>query len=131
MHLHHHAIVVTDMDEAIRTFCDLLGQKLVIRHSGKGDITEVAFVEEPRTGHRLELLAKPNGKAGELDHIAYEVDDVDAEFKRLESAGLVPEDPPKDVPQGAFLFEKIHSSSCRLAHLRDKNNLKIQIVRYG
>jgi len=130
MHLHHHAIIVTDMDEAIQNFCERLGQQLILRHPGKGEITEVAFVEEPRTGHRMELIAKPNGKTGELDHIAFEVENVDSEFERLTSAGLIPEDPPADVPQGAFLFKKIHSSSCRLAHLRDKNDLKIQIVHY-
>ena len=130
MRLHHHAIIVTDMDRAIETYCEHLGQTLVLRHPGKGEITEVAFVEEPVTGHRMELIAKPNGKAGQLDHIAFEVEDVDAEFERLQAAGLTVEDPPGDVPMGAFLFKKIHSSSCRLAHLRDKNDLKIQLVRY-
>ena len=118
------------MDSAIRTFCELLGLKLVLRHAGVGEITEVAFVEEPTTGHRMELLAKPNGKSGELDHIAFEVEDVDAEFARLTSSGLTSGDEPADVPQGAFLFKKIHSSSCRLAHLFDANDLKIQLVRY-
>ena len=130
MRLHHHAIVVRDMDSAIRTFCDLLGLTLVLRHAGVGEITEVAFVEEPNTGHRMELLAKPNGKSGELDHIAFEVEDVDSEFERLKSSGLTTGDEPADVPQGAFLFKKIHSSSCRVAHLFDANDLKIQIVRY-
>ena len=130
MRLHHHAIVVRDMDNAIHTFCELLGLKLILRHPGIGEIKEVAFVEEPRTGHRMELLAKPNGRSGELDHLAFEVEDVDSEFERLKSLGLITENEPADVPQGAFLFKKIHSSSCRLAHLRDANELKIQIVRY-
>ena len=130
MRLHHHAIIVQDMDAAIHTYCELLGQTLVLRHPGKGEITEVAFIEEPQTGHRTELVAKPTGTSGQLDHIAFEVDDVDAEYDRLESAGLTPLDPPGDVPQGAFLFKKIHSSSCRLAHMRDKNDLKIQLVHY-
>ena len=130
MRLHHHAIVVKDMDKAIQAFCELLGLKLIIRHPGIGEIREVAIVEEPHTGHRMELLLKPSGRSGELDHIAFEVEDVDSEFERLKSAGLIVQDEPADVPQGAFLFKKVHSRSCRLAHLLDTNELKIQLVRY-
>ena len=130
MRLHHHAIIVNNMAKAIQTFCDFLGMKLIIRHPGMGEIQEVAFVEDRHTGHRMELLLKPAGRSGELDHIAFEVEDVDTEFKRLKSLGLIVGDEPTDVPQGEFLFQKVHSSSCRLAHLLDLNKLKIQIVRY-
>ena len=130
MRLHHHAIVVHDMDQAIRTFCERLGMTLVGRYPGKGQIPEVAFVEEPQTGHRMELLLNPQGEHGRLDHIAFEVDDVDVEFQRLTASGLTAADEPTDVPQGDFLFQKIHSSSCRLAHLLDDGQLKLQIVRY-
>ena len=130
MRLHHHAIVVRDMDVAIHTFCDLLGQRLVLRHSGEGEIIEVAFVEDTQTGHRIELIAKPNDIAVGIDHVAFEVEDVDSEFDRLQDNGLVSEDAPRDVPEGTFMFKKVHSRSCRLAHLRDINNVKIQLVRY-
>ena len=44
MRLHHHAIIVNDMDKAIETFCELLGMKFILRHPGVGEIQEVAFV---------------------------------------------------------------------------------------
>ena len=130
MRLHHHAIVVKNMNKAIQTFCEFLGLRLIIRHPGIGEIEEVAFVEEPCTGHRMELLLKPNGRSGELDHIAFEVKDIDSEFEKLRSFGLAVSDKPTDVSEGEFLFKKIHSRSCRVAHFIDENGLKIQIVQY-
>lgn len=118
------------MDSAIETFCGLLGQTLLLRHPGRGEIEEVAFVEEPATGHRIELIARPTGPPGQLDHIAFEVDDVDAEYGSLVTHGLQPVTPPIDVPTGAFFLEKIHSRSCRLANLMAPNGLLIQLVRY-
>ena len=130
MRLHHHAIIVNDMDKAIETFCELLGMKFVLRHPGVGEIQEVAFVEDVHTGHRMELILKPDGKSGELDHIAFEVEDVDIAFERLKSQGLVVGDEPTDVAEGNFQFKKIHSSGCRLAHLFAPNKLKIQLIKY-
>lgn len=130
MKLHHHAIIVTDMDKAIETFCEFLGMKFILRHPGVGEIQEVAFVEDVHTGHRLELILKPAGNSGELDHITFEVDDVDAEFDRLKSLGLEVGDEPTDVGEGNFQFKKIHSSGCRLAHLFTPNKLKIQLIKY-
>ncbi len=130
MRLHHHAIIVNDMDKAIETFCELLGMKFILRHPGVGEIQEVAFVEDVHTGHRMELILKPDGKSGELDHITFEVDDVDIAFERLKSQGLVVGDEPTDVAEGNFQFKKIHSSGCRLAHLFAPNKLKIQLIKY-
>lgn len=130
MRLHHHAIIVNDMDKAIETFCELLGMKFILRHPGVGEIQEVAFVEDVHTGHRLELILKPDGKSGELDHITFEVDDVDIAFNMLKSQGLEVGDEPTDVAEGNFQFKKIHSSGCRLAHLFTPNKLKIQLIKY-
>ena len=130
MRLHHHAIIVNDMDKAIETFCELLGMKFILRHPGVGEIQEVAFVEDVHTGHRMELILKPDGKSGELDHITFEVDDVDIAFERLKSQGLVVGDEPTNVAEGNFQFKKIHSSGCRLAHLFAPNKLKIQLIKY-
>ena len=130
MRLHHHAIIVNDMDKAIETFCELLGMKFILRHPGVGEIQEVAFVEDVHTGHRMELILKPDGESGELDHITFEVDDVDIAFERLKSQGLVVGDEPTNVAEGNFQFKKIHSSGCRLAHLFAPNKLKIQLIKY-
>ena len=118
------------MNKAIQTFCEFLGLRLINRHAGIGEIEEIAFVEEPHTGHRMELVLKPNGVSGELDHIAFEVKDIEAEFERLKLFGLVVRDKPTDISQGDFLFKKIHSRSCRVAHFIDANGLRIQIVQY-
>ena len=130
MRLHHHAIIVNDMDKAIETFCEFLGMKFILRHPGVGEIQEVAFVEDVHSGHRLELILKRDGKSGELDHITFEVDDVDMAFNMLKSQGLAVGDEPTDVGEGNFQFKKIHSSGCRLAHLYTPNKLKIQLIKY-
>ena len=58
MYLHHHCVIVQDMDEALKIFCDYLGMKLVKRVEGFGDNLELAFIEEPKTGHQIELFSR-------------------------------------------------------------------------
>lgn len=120
MKLHHHTLVVRDIDEALKLFCDHLGMKLVTRAAGTGDVLEIAFVEEQQTGHRIELY-KREKDFGKLDHIAYQVDDVDKTFEALkQKAGLMVDREPYDIEQ----------FRARAAFLRDKNGFRIQLVQF-
>ena len=119
MRLHHNGIIVSDMEKALNMFCDILGMKLILRRKSQGENLEIAFVEELNTGHRLELLLRKEGN-GKMDHIAYEVEDVDKKFNELK------EKKEFKVEKEPFMI----SSDTRSAFLIDDNGFKIQLVKY-
>ena len=119
MKLHHNGIIVSNMEKALNMFCNILGMKLILRRKSQGENIEIAFVEETKTGHRLELLLR-NEDNGKMDHIAYEVEDVDKKFNELKT-------------KKEFIVEKepfMISADTRSAFLIDNNGFKIQLVKY-
>jgi methylmalonyl-CoA/ethylmalonyl-CoA epimerase len=105
--LHHVGIAVEDLDGAVETYRRLFGAEVEHRQSLDDQGADVAVL---RVGEgRIELLASqgpetPIGKflakrgAG-MHHLAFEVDDVEAELTRLVSAGaeLVDERPRRGI----------------------------------
>ena len=118
MRLSHHAITVGDMDQAIDIYCGQLGLRLLRRKAGAA-YAEVAMLEDA-SGHRIELLLKKGERSG-LDHIAFEVDDVDEAFERLKREGFNPEREPFDVPGGIV----------RTSFLRTPDGVKLELMRYA
>ena len=119
MRLSHHAIIVGDMDRAIDIYCGQLGLRLLRRKAGAA-YAEVAMLEDAG-GPRIELLLVEGGERGNLDHIAFEVDDVDEAFERLTSEGFTAEREPFDVPGGIV----------RTSFLRTPDGVKIELMRYA
>ena len=130
MRLNHHAIIVHDMDKAVETFCDQVGWRLEFREEPGEGSRGLAFVQDPASGYRTELLLDPTLKSGSLDHISYEVDDVHAEFARLTSGGMKPVDEPFQVRLRDVADRKVHDRHSWVANLRDANDIGIQLVRY-
>jgi methylmalonyl-CoA/ethylmalonyl-CoA epimerase len=105
--LHHVAVAVEDLDQAVETYARLFGAEVELRESVDDQGAEIALL---RLGDgRVELLAAqgpdtPVGKflakrgAG-MHHVAFEVDDVRAELARLaaEGAELVDEQPRRGI----------------------------------
>ena len=94
--IHHVGVAVTDLDEAIGTYRELLGGEVEHRDTVEEQGVEAASV---RVGSgRVELLRAlgddtPVGrflaKRGPgMHHIAYRVDDLDVELDRLAAAGV-------------------------------------------
>jgi len=94
--IHHVAVAVRDLDEAIETYGRLFGAELEHRDTIAEQGVEAAAV---RVGDsRIELLAAtgddtPVGrflaKRGPgMHHVAYEVDDLDAELAELGALGV-------------------------------------------
>jgi methylmalonyl-CoA/ethylmalonyl-CoA epimerase len=94
--IHHVAVAVRDLDEAIETYGRLFGAELEHRDTVTEQGVEAAAV---RVGDsRIELLAAtgedtPVGrflaKRGPgMHHVAYEVDDLDAELAELGALGV-------------------------------------------
>jgi methylmalonyl-CoA/ethylmalonyl-CoA epimerase len=105
--LHHVGIAVEDLEQAIETYARLFGAEVEHRESLTDQGADVALL---RIGeNRVELLAAhgpetPVGKflAGRgpgMHHVAFEVEDVEAELTRLSAAGaeLVDEHPRRGI----------------------------------
>ena len=119
MRISHHAITVGDMDRAISIYCGQLGLRLLRRKAGAA-YAEVAMLEDA-AGHRIELLLEKGGERSGLDHIAFEVDDVDEAFERLTSQGFNAEREPFDVPGGTV----------RTSFLRTPDGVKLKLMHYA
>jgi methylmalonyl-CoA epimerase len=105
--IHHVGLAVVDLDEAVRTYERLFGGRVEHRERVEEQGVEAASV---RVGSsRVELLAPlgddtPVGKflakrGPGMHHVAYEVDDVGAELRRLSADGvqLIDEQPRKGL----------------------------------
>jgi methylmalonyl-CoA/ethylmalonyl-CoA epimerase len=94
--VHHLGFAVTDLDEAVSTYGRLFGATLEHRDAVGDQGVEAASVFVG--GSRIELLAPTGGdtpvgrflvKRGPgMHHVAYEVEDVSAELRRLAEAGV-------------------------------------------
>jgi len=94
--IHHVGIAARDLDEAIATYGKLFGAELQHRDTVSEQGVEAAAVIVG--GSRIELLAAtgedtPVGrflaKRGPgIHHVAYEVDDLDAELAELDAQGV-------------------------------------------
>src|SRR3989442_278948 len=115
---HHHGFTVGDVDDSLRFYRDLLGFELV-RISERSNLPSydqilgfkdvkirVALLRHPVNEFILELFqyVNPPVQRRELknffvgsSHIAYEVDDIDEQYKLLRAAGYGSINPPVDV----------------------------------
>ncbi|MBM3316002.1 methylmalonyl-CoA epimerase [candidate division WOR-3 bacterium] len=117
--LSHVAVAVPNVDEAARFYEGQLGLRLSGRETVPGRRVTVGFIEVGNT--RIELvqpdspdspIAKFLAQRGPgLQHICFEVDDVDAEFARLKAAGVrMTDDAPKPGAHGTRVTF-VHPSS--------------------
>ena len=117
--MHHAAIVVKDIDEALRFYRDALGLELEERRRVEAEDVEIAFL--PLGESEIELLSPLSSdsgvarfleKRGEgLHHICLAVDDIDAAMGRLEQAGaeVLSEEPQQGTDGTRYLF--VHPKS--------------------
>lgn len=117
--MHHVAIVVEDVDEALRFYRDALGLELKERRRVEAEDVEIAFL--PLGESEIELLRPLSSESGVgrflekrgegLHHICLAVDDVDAAMERLQKAGAqVLGDKPQQGADGTrYLF--VHPKS--------------------
>ena len=105
--IHHIGVAVADLDEAVATYTGLFGARLEHRETVEEQGVEAASL---RMGEgRIELLRSlgPETPVGKfiakrgpgLHHVAFEVDDLDAELGRLRAAGaqLIDETPRRGL----------------------------------
>jgi lactoylglutathione lyase len=119
----HTGITVSSLDRSLPFYCDLLGLTLlwrrlyeepyVFRLAGVPDATSIdtALLEEPNSGHKLELLAYGGAERSQwhgrgcdpgTGHLGLVVDDIGAVVDRLRDGGVVLlADAPVTIDAGA------------------------------
>ena len=118
---HHHGFTVSDVDRSVAFYRDLLGLE-VVRISDRSNLPaydtilgypdvelRIAILSHPVNEFILELVQyiNPPGQTQELEnrlvgasHVACEVGDVDAMYRKLKEAGYGAINPPADVVRG-------------------------------
>jgi methylmalonyl-CoA/ethylmalonyl-CoA epimerase len=117
--IHHIAIAVHDLDQALAFYRDALGLEMTERREVPEEGVEIAFL--PSGDGEIELLrpldeqsgvARFLEKRGEgLHHICLAVGDIEAAMERLRTAGarLLSEEPRVNVHGTRYVF--VHSKS--------------------
>ena len=117
----HTMVRVSDMDQSLRFYRDLLGLKEVRRmENEKGRYTLVFLAPAGQEETPIELTYNwdPEAYTGgrNFGHLAYEVDDIYAFCDRLQKAGVTINRPPRDG---------------HMAFIRSPDNISIEILQKG
>ena len=89
-------IRVKDMDESIRFYTQILGMKLLERERTPQTQGEVATLKSPGSEQVIELnwyaqgsrFGTPYANGSEVDHLGFDVDDLDEWIRELEKKGV-------------------------------------------
>ena len=118
----HTSITVMDLERSIRFYTEMLGLTFERRRRIPENHAEIAFVVDPTSGARIELTRWEEKTAidpGEqLDHLAFEVDDVERVVADARSRG---------VPIAKEPF-RLAGGSGRLAFLLDPDGVWIELI---
>lgn len=117
----HTMVRVTDLDESLKFYRDLLGLKEIRRHENeKGRYTLVFLAPPGQDDAPVELTYNwdPEVYTGgrNFGHLAYEVDDIYAFCQKLMDAGVTINRPPRDG---------------HMAFVRTPDNISIELLQDG
>jgi lactoylglutathione lyase len=118
----HTSITVRRMEESLAFYTEVLGLEFERRRAIPENRAEIAFVRDPESGARIELThwqGKEAFEAGEqLDHLAFEVRDLDGWIARARARGVrVAKEPYRLV-----------GGSGRIAFVLDPNDVWIELI---
>ena len=102
-------VEVKDMDGSIEFYRDVIGMEFLGRKKIEATGGEVAAFKSPGSDHVLELNWYPNSKyrvGSELDHLAFESEDVRKDVERLLKAGATLARPVEVRPKYVVGFVK-------------------------
>jgi lactoylglutathione lyase len=118
----HTSITVRHMDESLAFYTEVLGLQFERRRTIPENRAEIAFVHDPVSGARIELThwdEKDSFEAGEqLDHLAFEVDDLDRFLMKLRTKGA-------RIAKEPF---RLSGGSSRIAFILDPNDVWIELI---
>ena len=111
-----------DLDESVRFYQEVLGLLPDGRRAIPENRAAIAYVKDPETGVRIEFTRweeKPVPASGEeLDHLAFEVPDLDLAVARARQHGARVAKEPFSLKGG----------SSRLAFLLDPNDIWLELI---
>ncbi len=118
----HTSITVRNMEESLSFYTKVLGLEFERRRAIPENRAEIAFVRDPASGARVELThwdGKETFDAGEqLDHLAFEVADLDAVLREVRDQGVrVAKEP-----------YRLSGGSSRIAFILDPNDVWIELI---
>ena len=118
----HTSITVKDLDESLKFYTEVLGLQFERRRPIPENKAEIAFVLDPESGARVELTyweGKTTFDPGEqLDHLAFEVKDLDGFLARARARGVKVAKEPYRLSGG----------TSRLAFVLDPNDVWIELI---
>jgi lactoylglutathione lyase len=122
MKFSHTSITVRDMDESLKFYTEGIGLEFERRREIPENKAEIAFVRDPVSGMRIELTwwkEKEELAEGDLlDHLAFEVPDLDAAIGHLGRHGAKVLKSPYTLQGG----------SSRIAFVEDPNGIWIELL---
>ncbi len=146
--IHHVGIIVNDIEKALQFYRDILGAKFLYRAEGSpkdvakevnvpGATTKLAVLKVGN--HTIELVEyvtpkiKPQGLSaaaiGTL-HLAFEVDDIDAEMERMKAKGVKFNAKPKLIEEGenkGWVWTYFNDPDGSQLELVENRNLKVRL----
>ena len=118
----HTCLNVSDLDKSIKFYSEQLGLKFVSRREVKQNDAEIAFLKDD-SGGAIELThwrEKTTLTEGDnFDHIAFEVEDAQAEVKRLRSNGVT-------IAMEPF---SLQGSSSKIAFIKDPDGNWLELIQ--
>jgi methylmalonyl-CoA epimerase len=126
--LHHVGIVVQDIEASAAWYVEHLGFERLYAYGwpgvkvafiGHGNLKIELFQNEQATPMSAERqTAQTNLKIGGINHLAVEVENIDAAVEELKAKGVEIVSPPKEVPNGGGdRFAFIHDNEQMLVEL--------------
>tara|TARA_R110002126_G_scaffold185155_1_gene333662 strand:+ start:15757 stop:16155 length:399 start_codon:yes stop_codon:yes gene_type:complete len=129
MHIDHIGIAVKDLESAIKTYEKILNSNCDKRERVESEKVETAFFNTGESKVELLGATTPNSviakyieKKGEgLHHVAFEVDDIYAELKRLREEGFnILNEQPKDGADNKLVA---------FVHPKDNNGVLVELCQ--
>lgn len=118
----HTSITVKNMDESLKFYTEVFGMKFVRRREIPENNAEIAFIEDPDGNHQIELTwwrgKNEYAEGDQLDHFAFQVDDVEREVDRLRKIGV-------EIAKEPY---SLKGSNHKIAFVKDSNGIWIELI---
>lgn len=117
----HSMVRISDVEETLNFYCELLGMREVRRRDSERGRYTLIFLAAPDDDEaHLELTynwdPEDYGDARNFGHLAFEVDDIYEVCERLQSAGVTINRPPRDG---------------RMAFVKSPDDISVELLQRG